>query len=80
MLSLIKALHQEWLLVDVLHPHFLLSLGFIILNPFLWNLLGRLEYHHQLISKGLFGGNRVRACHAFAVLIFCLGLVRDYWY
>lgn len=49
----------------------------IFLNPFLWNVLGQIEYNTKKISK-LFCGNAKFAVYTIFVIIFTLGLTRNY--
>lgn len=51
----------------------------IFLDPFLWNVLGQVEYKTKKISK-LFGGNAKAAVYTIFVFIFTLGLSRNYLY
>lgn len=51
----------------------------IFLNPFLWNVIGRFEYRTKKISK-LFHGNKKLAVYIIAIIIFSLGLSRNYLY
>lgn len=61
----------------VAHRSFATSLAFQLGNPLFWNVLGRLEYRTRALSW-LAGGNRRVACYAFALVVFSLGLYRDY--
>ena len=65
--------------IDFSQSSFWLACLFAFFNPLFWNVAGRLEYNHKIISR-LFGGNSRRACHALALCIFSLGLFRDYLY
>ena len=51
----------------------------IFLNPFLWNVIGQFEYRTKKITK-LFKGNKKLAVYIIAIIIFSLGLSRNYLY
>jgi methylene-fatty-acyl-phospholipid synthase len=55
------------------------SAAHVVFNPLFWNIAARAQYRRRTISR-LFGGRRLAACYALAVVIFCLGLTRDYLY
>lgn len=62
----------------VINDAVLRSAFFIAFNPFFWNVVGRFEFHTHLLTK-TFGSKRL-ACYFFAVIVFSLGLLRDYLY
>ena len=51
----------------------------VLLNPLLWNIVARLEYHYQLLSR-VFCGHRYVACYFLAACIFSAGIWRDWLY
>lgn len=57
--------------------HVLLAALFIVFNPVLWNVIGRMEYKTKRISARLGPRNGV---YLVAFLIFILGIVRDYFF
>ncbi|KAI1001355.1 hypothetical protein K3495_g6840 [Podosphaera aphanis] len=58
----------------------LLAVAFSILfNPVFWNLVARQEYHNKVLTK-LAGGKARLGCYGLAVIIFSLGIYRDYLY
>ena len=42
-------------------------------------VLTTVEYHNKLLTR-LFNGNSLRACYALAIVIFSLGIFRDFLY
>ena len=62
-------------LIDFTSPKLYFSLFHIFLNPFMWNLIGRLEYNTKCFSK--FFGTPLKGVYASFVLIFTLGITRN---
>ncbi|EEB05786.2 phosphatidyl-N-methylethanolamine N- methyltransferase [Schizosaccharomyces japonicus yFS275] len=48
----------------------------IFLNPLLWNLAARQEYHNKTLTK-LANGDSKKACYGLAIVIFVGGIIRD---
>jgi methylene-fatty-acyl-phospholipid synthase len=76
-MEILQTLRSELLAIDFRNPKILLSIITIIFNPIFWNVIGRLEYHTKLFTK-LSGGRSKLACYIFAVIVFSLGIFRDY--
>ncbi|TGZ79691.1 phospholipid methyltransferase [Ascodesmis nigricans] len=66
-------------LVDFSQTSLLVSLGSIAFNPVFWNIIARQEYHNKVLTK-VFGGNSRYGCYFLAVVIFSIGIIRDYFY
>ncbi|KAI7869783.1 phospholipid methyltransferase-domain-containing protein [Spinellus fusiger] len=64
-------------LIDIYKPSLYLSLASILFNPLFWNCAARTEYHKHTITK-IAGGNPYYGCYALGVIIFGLGIIRDY--
>ena len=65
--------------IDFSNPLLYFEMFHIFLNPFLWNAIGQIEYKTRKISK-LFGGNAKLAVYMVFIVIFSLGLSRNYLY
>jgi methylene-fatty-acyl-phospholipid synthase len=65
--------------INFKEPTLWYSLAFILFNPTFWNVVGRAEYHTRMIRKA-FCGNKYFAIYFFAVVIFSLGIARDWVY
>lgn len=50
----------------------------IMFNPFFWNFVGRVEFSTHILTK--ITGCKRYACYLFAVVVFTLGIFRDYLY
>ncbi|KAI5776761.1 phospholipid methyltransferase-domain-containing protein [Geopyxis carbonaria] len=66
-------------LVDLSQQSLIVSAASIAFNPLFWNIVARQEYSNKILTK-LFGGNGRYGCYFLAVLIFSLGIIRDYLY
>jgi len=66
-------------LVDLNQKSLLISAASIAFNPIFWNIVARQEYHNRILTK-TFGGNSRYGCYFLAVVIFSLGIIRDYFY
>lgn len=62
--------------VNPADPYFQLSAFLFFFTPFLWNVIGRLEYRWQAVSR-MAGGDRALACRLVGILIWTVGLARD---
>jgi len=51
----------------------------VLFNPLMWNIVARLEYKTKFLTR-LFGGHNKAACIFNGIIIFCIGLTRDYIY
>ena len=63
-------------LIDFTSPKLYFSLFHILLNPFIWNVIGRVEYKTKCFSK--FFGTPLRGVYASSILIFSLGITRNF--
>jgi len=61
---------------DVLVP---LVFAHVIFNPLMWNIVARTEYKTKFLTR-LFRGNNKLACIINGIIIFVIGLTRDYLY
>ncbi|KAA8897839.1 phospholipid methyltransferase-domain-containing protein [Sphaerosporella brunnea] len=68
---------MEW--VDFSKDSLKIAAASIAFNPIFWNAIARQEYHNKILTK-LFCGNARYGCYFLAVVIFSLGIVRDYIY
>jgi len=66
-------------LVDLNQKSLLVAAGSIAFNPIFWNVVARQEYHNKVLTK-LFGGNSRYGCYFLAVVIFGIGIFRDFLY
>ncbi|KAG0133571.1 phospholipid methyltransferase-domain-containing protein [Tuber indicum] len=66
-------------LVDFDQKSLLVAAGSIAFNPIFWNVVARQEYHNKVLTK-LFGGNSRYGCYFLAVVIFGIGIFRDFLY
>jgi len=66
-------------LVDFSQDSLKVAVASIAFNPIFWNIVARQEYHNKVLTK-LFGGKGRYGCYFLAVVIFSLGIVRDYFY
>lgn len=60
---------EHWLIVVVTVAH-------VFFNPIFWNITARLEHRTHFLTKMF--GDKYKACYALAVLIFSIGLTRDF--
>jgi hypothetical protein len=67
------------LLIDFNDQLFQLSAAWFVFNPLFWNIVARLEYRTHFLTK-LFCGSAYAGCYFLAIVIFTLGLARDYVY
>lgn len=66
-------------LVDFDQKSLAIAAASIAFNPIFWNTVARQEYHNKILTK-LAGGNSRYACYGLAVMIFSLGIFRDFLY
>jgi len=66
-------------LIDLNQKSLLVAAGSIAFNPIFWNIVARQEYHNKVLTK-LFGGNSRYGCYFLAVVIFGIGIFRDFLY
>ncbi|PWW77020.1 phospholipid methyltransferase [Tuber magnatum] len=66
-------------LIDFDQKSLLVAAGSIAFNPIFWNVVARQEYHNKVLTK-LFGGNSRYGCYFLAVVIFGIGIFRDFLY
>jgi len=66
-------------LVDFSQDSLKVAAASIAFNPIFWNIVARQEYHNRILTK-LFGGNSRYGCYFLAVVIFSLGIIRDFFY
>jgi len=71
-------LHTEFAVqgIDWSKRSLVVALMWIILCPLLWNLVARLELYFRLLTRCF--GSKSDACCSFAIVVFILGLIRDY--
>lgn len=62
--------------VDFEEPHFRCALIWVAFNPIFWNIVARLEYNTHFLTK--IAGSARKGCYILAVIIFSLGIGRDY--
>eukprot|EP00030_Apusomonadida_sp_AF-17_P001265 a1814_461.p1 GENE.a1814_461~~a1814_461.p1 ORF type:complete len:234 (-),score=78.80 a1814_461:24-689(-) len=62
---------------DFSAPTFWIACASIIFNPTWWNIVARLEYRSQLLTR-LACGSKYAGCYGLAFAIFTLGLLRDW--
>ena len=65
--------------VNLNDPLLFLVLSHVLFNPMAWNAVARLEYRTHFLTRLFCGHNKV-ACAFNGVIIFLLGLSRDFWY
>jgi len=51
----------------------------VLFNPLMWNIVARTEYKTRFLTR-LFRGHNKAACIVNGIIIFCIGLTRDYLY
>jgi len=51
----------------------------VVFNPLMWNIVARTEYKTHFLTR-LFGGHNKAACIVNGIIIFVIGLTRDYIY
>jgi len=61
-------------------PLVYLVFAHVIFNPLMWNIVARTEYKTKFLSRGIFRGHAKAACIVNGIIIFVLGLTRDYIY
>ncbi|KAI8643010.1 phospholipid methyltransferase-domain-containing protein [Parasitella parasitica] len=66
-------------LIDFSKTSLHLTIAHILFNPIFWNTAARAEYRKKVLTK-LAGGDPYRGTYALAVMIFTLGITRDYLY
>lgn len=66
-------------LVDFDQKSLAIAAASIAFNPIFWNIAARQEYHNKVITK-LAGGNSRSGCYLLAIIIFSLGIFRDFLY
>ncbi|RPA96998.1 phospholipid methyltransferase [Choiromyces venosus 120613-1] len=66
-------------LVDFDQKSLMVAAGSIAFNPIFWNVAARQEYHNKLLTKA-FGGNARYGCYFLALVIFGIGVFRDFLY
>lgn len=66
------------LTVDFEDKYFRYCIFFVVFNPVFWNIVARLEYNRHLLTK--LTQSPKTACYLLALVIFSLGLVRDYMF
>jgi methylene-fatty-acyl-phospholipid synthase len=62
-------------LIDFTSPRLYLAFAHIFFNPFLWNIISRLEYYKKFVSK-IFG-SRLIAVYVWSAIVFTLGISRN---
>ena len=62
-------------LIDFTSPKLYLMFAHIFLNPFLWNVIPRLEYYKKFVSK-LFGSRDI-GLYVWSAIVFSLGISRN---
>ncbi|KAL7412137.1 phospholipid methyltransferase-domain-containing protein [Mrakia frigida] len=62
-------------LIDFNQPSLYLSIGSIIFNPTVWNIVARNEYKRKTLTNRL--GSPLKACYLMAVTIVAFGFLRD---
>jgi len=67
-----KAVNLEDPLVYAVFAH-------VIFNPLMWNIVARLEYKTKFLTR-LFRGHNKAACIVNGIIIFTIGLTRDFLY
>jgi len=65
--------------VDFSDPLVYFVLAHVIFNPLMWNIVARTEYKTKFLTR-LFRGHNKAACIVNGIIIFLLGLSRDYLY
>ena len=63
--------------VDVSKRSLYLSAASILFNPTFWNIVAQTEYRKKFLTR-IFGGNPYYGCYFLALVIFGLGIFRDY--
>ncbi|KAF7860849.1 hypothetical protein EAF04_008367 [Stromatinia cepivora] len=66
-------------LIDFDQKSLAIAAASIVFNPIFWNAVARQEYHNKILTR-LFNGNSRYGCYFLAVLIFSLGIFRDFLY
>lgn len=66
-------------LVDFDQRSLAVAAAAIAFNPIFWNTVARQEYHNKILTK-LAGGNSRLACYGLAIVIFSIGIFRDFLY
>ncbi|CED85386.1 methylene-fatty-acyl-phospholipid synthase [Phaffia rhodozyma] len=61
--------------IDFSQPSLWLSVGSIVFNPLIWNIVARNEHRKRTLTKTL--GSPYSACYLMAVCIFAAGIFRD---
>ncbi|CEP19742.1 hypothetical protein [Parasitella parasitica] len=66
-------------LIDFSKTSLHLTIAHILFNPIFWNSAARAEYRKKVLTK-LAGGDPYKGTYGLAVIIFTLGITRDYLY
>jgi methylene-fatty-acyl-phospholipid synthase len=73
-------MYQEFLdRIDFSQETFWISFASITFNPFFWNIVARREHNTRFVSR-LVGGNPYVGCYCLAIVIFLIGVFRDFLY
>ncbi|CAG8557529.1 13646_t:CDS:2 [Funneliformis caledonium] len=65
--------------IDFSQTSFWISFASITFNPLFWNIAARKEHKTRVISRFV-GGNPYVGCYCLALMIFSLGIFRDFLY